>query len=62
MSFEDIRLNDGHSIPSIAFGTGTALGGRDASDYVLQALDSGFDHIDTAQCAWISLVLMESSP
>jgi predicted aldo/keto reductase-like oxidoreductase len=32
----------------MAFGTGTVLKGRDATDFVAQALESGFDHIDTA--------------
>ncbi len=42
--------SDRHSqLPSIAFGTGSALYGRDATDYVEQALENGFSHIDTAQ-------------
>ncbi|KAF8063228.1 NADP-dependent oxidoreductase domain-containing protein [Lyophyllum atratum] len=49
MPFENVKLNDGHEIPAIAFGTGTALGGKDATDYVVQAIETGFSHIDTAQ-------------
>jgi len=49
MPFKNIRLNDGNKIPAIAFGTGTALFRRDATDSVIQALEIGFSHIDTAQ-------------
>jgi len=38
-------------MPAIAFGTGTALYGRDpkeVAEYVGQALETGFSHIDTA--------------
>lgn len=49
MPFGTIELNDGYKIPVIAFGTGTANRGRDATDYVAQALEVGFAHIDTAQ-------------
>lgn len=35
--------------PWIAFGTGTALYGRDAADQVKVAIDSGFRHLDGAQ-------------
>lgn len=43
-----IHLNDGNQLPWIAFGTGTALYGRDATESVRRALDNGFIHIDTA--------------
>lgn len=36
-------------IPAIGFGTGTALRDKDATDYVVQAIETGFSHIDTAQ-------------
>ncbi|KAF8919793.1 NADP-dependent oxidoreductase domain-containing protein [Mucidula mucida] len=49
MPFEQIPLNDGNKIPAIAFGTGTALFGNDATEYVARALDNGFSHVDTAQ-------------
>lgn len=41
-------MNDGHELPTIAFGTGSALFRRDATAYVEQAIDTGFSHIDTA--------------
>ncbi|KAJ7587203.1 Aldo/keto reductase [Mycena floridula] len=46
---EKIPLNDGNFIPAIAFGTGTALYQRDATKSVVQAVESGFTHLDTAQ-------------
>ncbi|KII90622.1 hypothetical protein PLICRDRAFT_52347 [Plicaturopsis crispa FD-325 SS-3] len=49
MPFEPVLLNDGYKLPTIAFGTGSALYERDASELVGQAIDVGFDHIDTAQ-------------
>ncbi|QRV77846.1 aldo/keto reductase family protein [Ceratobasidium sp. AG-Ba] len=44
-----LPLQDGHSIPAIGFGTGSALRDKDAYYYVVQALEGGFNHIDTAQ-------------
>ncbi|CAE6351560.1 unnamed protein product [Rhizoctonia solani] len=44
-----LPLNDKRAIPAIAFGTGTALYGKDATAYVVQAIEGGFNHIDTAQ-------------
>ncbi|KAF8606687.1 Aldo/keto reductase [Ceratobasidium sp. AG-I] len=44
-----LPLNDKRAIPAIAFGTGTALFGRNVKAYITQALDGGFNHIDTAQ-------------
>jgi diketogulonate reductase-like aldo/keto reductase len=44
-----LPLNDKRAIPAIGFGTGTALYGKDATGYVVQAIEGGFNHIDTAQ-------------
>lgn len=41
-------LNDGTRIPLVAFGTGTAVFGRDAYEPVLTALKAGARHIDAA--------------
>ncbi|KAI0826685.1 Aldo/keto reductase [Trametes gibbosa] len=49
MPWDLIKLNDGTSIPSVAFGTWTLGGGAQATDYVDQAISVGFSHIDTAQ-------------
>ncbi|KAI8986883.1 Aldo/keto reductase [Trametes punicea] len=49
MPWDLIKLNDGTSIPSIAYGTWTLGGGARATDYVEQAISVGFSHIDTAQ-------------
>ncbi|KAL5524716.1 hypothetical protein ACEPAF_9861 [Sanghuangporus sanghuang] len=49
MPFKSIKLNDGNEIPGIAFGTGSVLKGTDVTDYVEQAIEKGFSHIDTAQ-------------
>ncbi|TFK52297.1 Aldo/keto reductase [Heliocybe sulcata] len=48
MPFGTVTLNDGTEMPAIAFGTGSSLRGKDATEYVEQALESGFSHIDTA--------------
>ncbi|KAF8522057.1 NADP-dependent oxidoreductase domain-containing protein [Gautieria morchelliformis] len=48
MPFHSTPLNDGNSLPQIAFGTGSAMKGKDATDFVEQALDNGFWYIDTA--------------
>lgn len=45
---EFITLNDGHKVPSLAFGTGTALYGKDAESAVVQAIEAGFIHLDAA--------------
>ena len=42
-------LNDGHSIPWLAFGSGTAFWKQDARQATLTAINAGFRHIDTAQ-------------
>ncbi|KAF6747855.1 2,5-diketo-D-gluconic acid reductase [Ephemerocybe angulata] len=49
MPFEDIKLNDGSKIPSIAFGSGSVNKGKDIHAYIEQAIDVGFSHLDTAQ-------------
>ncbi|KAJ6535125.1 NADP-dependent oxidoreductase domain-containing protein [Mycena capillaripes] len=49
MPFGTLPLNDGKKIPAIAFGTGSIYKGVDVTQYVNQALDAGFWHIDTAQ-------------
>jgi diketogulonate reductase-like aldo/keto reductase len=48
MPFGKVTLNDGNKIPAVAFGTGSNLAGHDATEYVEQALECGFTHIDTA--------------
>nr|VWO96315.1 Protein kinase domain-containing protein [Ganoderma boninense] len=49
MSWGRIQLNDGSSIPSLAYGTGR-LGTVDSVvGWVKQAISAGFIHIDTAQ-------------
>lgn len=37
-----------HQIPVMAFGTGSVIKGHDVTAYVKQAIETGFDHIDTA--------------
>lgn len=49
MPFLDIHLNDGNKIPSIAYGSGSVNKGKDIHQFVEQALETGFSHIDTAQ-------------
>lgn len=49
MGWDSITLNDGTKIPSIAYGTWTLGNGQQTIDHVDQALDVGFNHIDTAQ-------------
>ena len=34
----------------MAFGTGSVIKGHDVTAYVKQAIETGFDHIDTAAC------------
>lgn len=48
MPFDNFKLNDGRSIPGIGFGTWKIA--RDVcGDQTQQAIEVGFDHIDTAQ-------------
>ncbi|KLO18232.1 Aldo/keto reductase [Schizopora paradoxa] len=49
MPWDLVKLNDGRSMPSIAYGTWTLGNGQSAVDQVDQALSVGFDHVDTAQ-------------
>ncbi|KAI0916289.1 hypothetical protein AcV5_003269 [Taiwanofungus camphoratus] len=49
MPWDLIKLNNGASIPSIAFGTWTLGTGQAPIDQVDQAVSVGFNHIDTAQ-------------
>lgn len=49
MAQHTVSLNDGASVPWLAFGTGTALWQQDAAAQVAHALRAGFVHIDTAQ-------------
>jgi diketogulonate reductase-like aldo/keto reductase len=48
-SIPTFPLNDKRNIPAIAYGTGSVLKGQDATGYVVQAIEGGFNHIDTAQ-------------
>ncbi|KAJ7601047.1 NADP-dependent oxidoreductase domain-containing protein [Mycena floridula] len=48
MPFENVPLKDGNSIPAIGFGTGSVWKGQDVVQYVNQAIEAGFNHIDTA--------------
>ncbi|KAI0763567.1 Aldo/keto reductase [Trametes elegans] len=49
MPFGTVKLNDGNEFPVIAFGTGSKWRGQNVTDYVIQAIETGFSHIDTAQ-------------
>ncbi|KAL0958942.1 hypothetical protein HGRIS_014257 [Hohenbuehelia grisea] len=49
MPWEAHDLNDGNSIPGIAFGTWTLGNGQGVIDQVDQAISVGFSHVDTAQ-------------
>ncbi|KAI5119234.1 hypothetical protein M0805_002159 [Coniferiporia weirii] len=49
MPWDAVTLNDGATMPSIAFGTWTLGNGQSVVDQVDQALNVGFEHIDTAQ-------------
>jgi diketogulonate reductase-like aldo/keto reductase len=42
-------LNDGSSLPRLAFGTGSALFAKDATEHVRMAIENGFTHLDGAQ-------------
>nr|XP_031858293.1 uncharacterized protein CI109_006264 [Kwoniella shandongensis]KAA5525365.1 hypothetical protein CI109_006264 [Kwoniella shandongensis] len=43
------KLNDGNTIPSPAFGCGSALFGKEATDAVLLAIENGYLHIDNSR-------------
>ncbi|KAH8818652.1 Aldo/keto reductase [Flagelloscypha sp. PMI_526] len=49
MPFGTICLNDGAKIPAIGFGTGSVNKGQDITPYILNALEAGFVHLDTAE-------------
>ncbi|KAF9465988.1 Aldo/keto reductase [Collybia nuda] len=49
MPWNTIKLNDGHTIPGIAYGTWKMGNGQGPIDQVEQALSVGFNHVDTAQ-------------
>ncbi|KZT09532.1 Aldo/keto reductase [Laetiporus sulphureus 93-53] len=49
MSALTITLNDGNKIPWLAFGTGTALYGKDVENAVSVAIKNGIVHLDGAQ-------------
>ncbi|KZV82185.1 Aldo/keto reductase [Exidia glandulosa HHB12029] len=49
MPWENVKLNDGRSIPSVGWGSWKMGKGQQAVDSTIQALDAGFVHIDTAQ-------------
>ncbi|KAH9936088.1 Aldo/keto reductase [Fomitopsis serialis] len=49
MPFGTVQLNDGNKMPVIAFGTGSKWKGQDVTDYVSEAIEAGFSHLDTAQ-------------
>lgn len=44
-----LSLNDGTLVPSLAFGTGSALFSKDATEYVRMAIENGITHLDGAQ-------------
>lgn len=48
MPFHDVKLNDGRSIPAIGFGS-WKIPRDQATSQTDQAIEVGFDHIDTAQ-------------
>lgn len=48
MPFTSVKLNDGRHIPAIGFGT-WKIPQDVAGDQTQQAIEVGFDHIDTAQ-------------
>ena len=54
MPFKVIKLNDGREIPQIGFGT-WKIPKEVCSSQVDQAIDLGFDHIDTAQSEWVGM-------
>ncbi|KAG6908747.1 hypothetical protein DXG01_003451 [Tephrocybe rancida] len=49
MPFEKLTLNDGNAIPAIGLGSGSVNKDHDMTELVLQAIETGFSHIDTAQ-------------
>ena len=49
MANTPIKLNDGTTIPLLAFGTGTSHYKKDAQQLVTAAINAGFTHLDGAQ-------------
>ncbi|KAF7338142.1 Aldo-ket-red domain-containing protein [Mycena venus] len=49
MSATTVKLNDGTEVPAIAYGTGTALFGKDCANSIKLAIECGFTHLDGAQ-------------
>jgi len=49
MPVSTLALNDGTRAPWIAFGTGTALYRKDATQAITIAIQNGFTHLDGAQ-------------
>ncbi|THG95192.1 hypothetical protein EW026_g6414 [Hermanssonia centrifuga] len=49
MPWDSLKLNDGTTIPTVAFGTWKLGNGQQTIDEVDQAISVGFNHIDTAQ-------------
>lgn len=49
MPFEHIPLNDGSLIPAIGYGS-SGISIEETPSQIDQAIDLGFEHIDTAQC------------
>ncbi len=49
MANSRVKLNDNTTVPLLAFGTGTALFGKDAENMVTAAINAGFTHLDGAQ-------------
>ncbi|EJT96802.1 Aldo/keto reductase [Dacryopinax primogenitus] len=49
MSIPIFKLLDGHTIPQLAFGTGTALYQQNVTQPVLAAIKAAYTHIDGAQ-------------
>lgn len=55
-SFPSVTLNDGRTIPALAYGLGTANYGKPSSELVEMALkEAGYMHIDCAQVRNLSL-------
>ncbi|KAE9394236.1 Aldo/keto reductase [Gymnopus androsaceus JB14] len=49
MPWENVKLNSGYEMPSIAFGTWKLGNGEGPINQVDQAINVGFSHVDTAQ-------------
>ncbi|KAF5391006.1 hypothetical protein D9757_004061 [Collybiopsis confluens] len=49
MPWKNVQLNSGYEMPTIAFGTWKLGNGQGTIDQVDQAINVGFNHVDTAQ-------------